>query len=38
LSERTGTLEAEIKELYDVRARAAVELDHYRLVVADMGY
>jgi hypothetical protein len=38
LSERTGTLEAEVRELYDVRARAAVELDHYRMAVADMGY
>ena len=38
LSERTGTLESEIKVLYDVRARATVELDHYRMAVADMGY
>jgi len=38
LSERTGTLEAEIKDLYDVRARSEVELEHYQMVVADMGY
>jgi hypothetical protein len=38
LSGRTGQLQAEIKELYDVRARARVELEHYQLVVADMGY
>ncbi len=38
LAERTGTLEAEIKELHDVRARAQVELDHYQVVVADLGY
>lgn len=38
LSERTGVLESEINELYDVRARSQAELDHYQLVVADMGY
>ncbi len=38
LAERTGQLEAEIKELYDVRARNEVELEHYQLVVADLGY
>ena len=38
LSERTGELQSEIKELYDVRARSQVELDHYQLVVADLGY
>ena len=38
LAERTGKLEAEIKELYDVRARNQVELEHYQLVVADLGY
>ena len=38
LSERIGTLDAEIKDLYEVRARSQVELDHYRLIVADMGY
>jgi len=38
LSGRTGQLQAEIKGLYDVRARSQVELEHYQLVVADMGY
>ncbi len=38
LSERIGTLEAEIKDLYEIRARSQVELDHFRVVVADMGY
>jgi len=38
LAERTGRLQSEIKELYDVRARNQVELEHYQLVVADMGY
>ena len=38
MSERIGQLEAEIKDLYDSRARSQVELDHYRLVVADLGY
>lgn len=38
MSERTGELEAEIKDLYDVRARSRVELEQYQLVVADMGY
>lgn len=38
LSERAGTLEAEIKDLYEVRARSQVELDQYQLIVADMGY
>ena len=38
LSERAGTLEAEIKDLYEVRARSQVELEHFQLVVADMGY
>lgn len=38
LAERTGQLQAEIKELHEVRARSQVELDHYQLVVADMGY
>lgn len=38
LAERTGQLDAEIKELYELRARAQIELDHYQLVVADMGY
>ena len=38
LAGRTGKLQAEIKELYDVRARNQVELEHYQLVVADLGY
>ena len=38
LAERTGELEAEIKELYDVRARNEAELEQYRMVVADLGY
>lgn len=38
LSERSGALEAEIKALYDVRARAEVELEHYQVMVADLGY
>jgi hypothetical protein len=38
LAERTGKLQAEIKELYDVRARNQIELEHYQLVVADLGY
>jgi len=38
LAERTGKLQAEIKDLYDVRARNQVELEHYQLVVADLGY
>jgi len=38
LAERTGKLQAEIKDLHDVRARNQVELEHYQLVVADLGY
>ena len=38
LAGRTGQLKAQIKELHDVRARSQVELEHYQLVVADMGY
>lgn len=38
LAERTGRLQSQIRELYDVRARNQVELEHYQLVVADMGY
>lgn len=38
LAERTGKLQAEIKDLYDVRARNQVELEHYQLVVVDLGY
>lgn len=38
LSERTGQLEAEIKDLYAQRARYQVELDNYQVAVADYGY
>jgi len=38
LSERTGQLETEIRNLYEIRARSQVELEHYQIVVADMGY
>lgn len=38
MSERTGELEAEIRDLYDVRARSQVELEQYQMIVADMGY
>ena len=38
MAERTGQLEAEIKGLYEVRAHARAELEHYQIVVADLGY
>lgn len=38
IAERRGRLEAEILELIDVRAQAQAELDHYELIVADLGY
>jgi uncharacterized small protein (DUF1192 family) len=38
LSERTGKLEAEIRDLYAQRARYQVELDNYQVTVADYGY
>ncbi len=38
LSERTGQLETEIKELYEQRARYQVELDQYQVAVLDYGY
>ena len=38
MAERTGQLEAEIKDLYEARAHARAELDHYQIVVADLGY
>ena len=38
LAERSGELEAEIEELYHVRAQAQAELDNFQHVVADMGY
>ena len=37
-AERTGRLEAEIRQHYEDRARYQVELDHYRTTVADFGY
>lgn len=38
LSERTGELEEEIRALYEERAYHQVELDNYRVTVADYGY
>ncbi len=38
MAERTGQLEAEIKELYETRAHAQAELEQYQIVVADLGY
>jgi hypothetical protein len=38
MAERTGQLDAEIKDLYDVRARSQAELEHYQMVVVDLGY
>lgn len=38
LSERTGQLEAEIRELYDERARHEVELQNYQASVTAYGY
>lgn len=38
LAERTGRLQAEIRQHYEDRARYQVELDHYRVTVADFGY
>lgn len=38
LSERTGELEEEIRMLYEERARHQIELDNYRVMVADYGY
>jgi len=38
MSERTGQLEAEIKELYDDRARHQVELENYQVALVDYGY
>ena len=38
MSERTGQLEAEIKELYDERARHQVELENYQVGLMDYGY
>ena len=38
MAERTGQLEAEIKDLYEVQAHARAELEHYQMVVVDLGY
>jgi len=38
LSERSGQLEEEIKNLYDQRARSQVELESFQVAVADFGY
>jgi hypothetical protein len=38
LAERNGRLETEIRDLYDLRARSEVELEHYQVYVADLGY
>ncbi len=38
MSERTGVLEAEIKNLYAARARSQVELEQFQMIVADLGY
>ena len=38
LSEDTGRLEAEIKDIYQQRAHHQVELDRYQATMADYGY
>ena len=38
LSERTGELEEQIKDLYEQRARYQVELEQYQVAVLDYGY
>ena len=38
LSERTGELEEQIKDLYDQRARHQVELEQYQVAVLGSGY
>lgn len=38
LSERTGQLETQIKDLYADRARYQVDLENYQVVVVDYGY
>ena len=38
MSERTGELEAEIRDLYDERARHQVELENYQVGLMDYGY
>ena len=38
LSERTGELEAQIKVLYQERARAQAELENYQSRTVEYGY
>lgn len=38
LSERTGELEEQIKDLYEQRARYQLELEQYQVAVLDYGY
>jgi hypothetical protein len=38
LSERTGELDEQIKDLYEQRARYQVELEQYQVAVLDYGY
>lgn len=38
LSERTGQIDSEIRDLYEQRARAQIELESYQVVVVDLGY
>ena len=38
MSERTGELEVEIRDLYEQRTRYQVELENYQVSVADYGY
>lgn len=38
LSEDTGRLEAEIRDLYEQRAQYQIELDNYQASVVDYGY
>ncbi len=38
LAQRKGEIETEIRVLYEDRARYQVELENYRVVVADLGY
>jgi len=38
LSERTGQLETEIRDLYEQRARYQIELENYQVAMADFGY
>lgn len=38
MSERTGELEEQIRDLYEQRARYQVELEQYQVAVLDYGY